>query len=89
MAPRSIIKPFDVIKDIRLGFRPCCIDASFDLLLLQTAEEGFRNRVVVTIATPTHALQAGSNFIVVGRPITQAEDPLKAVHQWVSYLHVD
>jgi orotidine-5'-phosphate decarboxylase len=31
------------------------------------------------VMTPLQALQAGSNYLVVGRPITKAEDPLQAL----------
>ena len=30
------------------------------------------------IMTPSQAKQIGSDYIVVGRPITQADDPVKA-----------
>ena len=29
--------------------------------------------------TPTDALKAGSDYLVIGRPITQASDPLAAL----------
>ena len=29
--------------------------------------------------TPLQAMQAGSNYLVIGRPITQAADPLAAL----------
>ena len=35
----------------------------------------------VRVATPSMARQIGSTHIVVGRPITKAEDPVKAYHQ--------
>jgi orotidine-5'-phosphate decarboxylase len=31
------------------------------------------------IMTPTEALTAGANYLVIGRPITQAPDPLAAL----------
>jgi orotidine-5'-phosphate decarboxylase len=34
--------------------------------------------------TPDHAIAAGANHIVVGRPITQADDPKAAAD---SFLH--
>lgn len=33
------------------------------------------------IMTPSKALAAGSDYLVVGRPVTQAEDPLRALEQ--------
>ena len=35
------------------------------------------------VATPQLARQSGSNYIVVGRPITQANDPITAMHQYL------
>lgn len=32
------------------------------------------------VMTPTLALQAGASYLVIGRPITQARDPLAALH---------
>ncbi|MGD8576404.1 MAG: orotidine 5'-phosphate decarboxylase, partial [Thiohalophilus sp.] len=31
------------------------------------------------IMTPAEAVQAGSNYLVIGRPITQASDPMQAL----------
>jgi orotidine-5'-phosphate decarboxylase len=39
------------------------------------------------VMTPNEAVSAGSDYLVIGRPITQAEDPLKAlelIHQELS-----
>ena len=32
------------------------------------------------VATAAQAIQAGSNYLVVGRPILEAEDPLTALN---------
>ncbi|MDL0432608.1 orotidine-5'-phosphate decarboxylase [Marinobacter sp. TBZ242] len=40
-----------------------------------TAEKGDQQRIM----TPTDALKAGSDYLVIGRPITQAADPLAAL----------
>lgn len=42
-----------------------------------TASQDDQTRIV----TPGDALQAGSDYLVVGRPITQAADPLDALHK--------
>ena len=36
------------------------------------------------ITTPAKAREIGSDYIVVGRPITQAEDPVTAYRRCVS-----
>ena len=38
------------------------------------------------VATPAAAIEAGASHIVVGRPITQAEDPVAAFEAIVSEL---
>ena len=38
------------------------------------------------IATPAEALKVGANFLVVGRPITQADDPAKAAEAIVEEM---
>lgn len=50
-----------------------------------TASKDDQSRVV----TPADALRQGSNYLVIGRPITQAPDPLQAVqaiHQEIAAL---
>jgi orotidine-5'-phosphate decarboxylase len=47
------------------------------------AEVGDQKRV----ATPAAALAAGASFLVVGRPITQASDPVAAAHTILSEMH--
>lgn len=40
-----------------------------------TADKGDQQRIM----TPTDALKAGSDYLVIGRPITRADDPLAAL----------
>jgi orotidine-5'-phosphate decarboxylase len=40
---------------------------------------GYKNDDQARVATAQEALKAGSDYLVVGRPILQADDPLKAV----------
>lgn len=37
------------------------------------------------VAAPQQARQSGANFIVVGRPITQAKDPIVAMDQYLAH----
>ena len=68
-------------REVRVIRQAC--GASFQLLTpgirLPDADSGDQSRV----CTPARAVLDGSNFIVVGRPITRAEDPVQAA--W-SYL---
>ena len=55
------------------------LDTSFELVT-----PGIRPQWSVTgdqkrIMTPAQAMQAGSNYLVIGRPITQAEEPMQAL----------
>jgi orotidine-5'-phosphate decarboxylase len=36
--------------------------------------------------TPRQAIDAGSDYLVVGRPITQADDPLLALQEMLASL---
>lgn len=47
-----------------------------------TAELGDQRRVM----TPSQALSAGSDYLVIGRPITQAESPLLALEQIIASI---
>ncbi len=38
------------------------------------------------VLTPSQAIQAGSHYLVIGRPITQASDPLEALQQCAESL---
>jgi len=57
------------------------LDTSFELVT-----PGIRPEWSVTgdqkrIMTPAQAMQAGSNYLVIGRPITQAEQPMQALEK--------
>ena len=57
------------------------LDTSFELVT-----PGIRPQWSVTgdqkrIMTPAQAMQAGSNYLVIGRPITQAEEPMQALEK--------
>ena len=57
------------------------LDTSFELVT-----PGIRPEWSVTgdqkrIMTPAQAVQAGSNYLVIGRPITQADDPMQALEK--------
>lgn len=64
------------------AIRDACGDA-FRLLTpgirLPDAQAGDQSRV----CTPSQAAQDGSNFLVVGRPITQASDPVAAARMYL------
>ena len=51
----SIVKRFDVIKDIGLDQVTGFANVFLDALLLQAANEGFGHRVVPAVAVPAHA----------------------------------
>jgi orotidine-5'-phosphate decarboxylase len=38
------------------------------------------------ITTPDHAIAAGADYIVVGRPITQADDPRGAAETFIHHI---
>lgn len=40
----------------------------------------------VRVATPEFAVKSGSNYLVVGRPITQAKNPKKALQTFVQHI---
>lgn len=64
------------------AIRDAC-DAAFRLLTpgirLPDADVGDQNR----ICTPAQAARDGSNFLVVGRPITRADDPVRAAQRYL------
>ncbi len=38
------------------------------------------------VITPGHAIQNGANYLVVGRPITQADDPVVAANSFIEHI---
>jgi hypothetical protein len=55
MATSSIVERLDVLGDLRDGKLAILVDPLLDAFLLQTAEEGFRNRIVPAVSTTAHA----------------------------------
>jgi hypothetical protein len=51
----SIVKTFNVVKHVGLGFMAGGIDATLDSLHLCAAEEGLGNRSVPAVPASTHA----------------------------------
>src|SRR5437660_10454699 len=51
----AIVKHLDKLKDLAPGFVPCLERAVMDQLVLQRAEEALGHRVIVTVASATHA----------------------------------
>lgn len=56
-----------------------CVDGDFSLVTPGVRPSGADPDDQVRIATPTAAIRAGANFLVVGRPVTRASDPAAAV----------
>lgn len=55
MPPLTVIKNFNVLKDITFCLCPCLILNLIDPLPFEGGKETFRHRVIVAIAWPTHA----------------------------------
>ncbi|QSP94159.1 orotidine-5'-phosphate decarboxylase [Marinobacter salinisoli] len=62
-APKLKADQGEAFKLVTPGIRPA------------SADRGDQQRVM----TPSEAIRAGSDYLVIGRPITQAEDPLAAM----------
>lgn len=61
------------------GFLRTMMGAGFLLVTPGIRPKGSEPNDQRRIMTPHDALVAGSNYLVIGRPITQAEDPFKAL----------
>ncbi len=57
------------------------VGADFKLVTPGIRPLGSSQQDQVRIATPGQAVQDGSDYLVIGRPITQATDPLQALHE--------
>jgi orotidine-5'-phosphate decarboxylase len=70
---RGAVVSGDDVKDVReaLGTDPV-------LVVPGIRPSGHASNDHAKVLTPTEALEAGATFIVVGRPITQAPDPVAA-----------
>ena len=57
------------------------LDTSFELVTPGIRPEWSATGDQKRIMTPAEAMQAGSNYLVIGRPITQAEQPMQALEK--------
>lgn len=55
MPSRLIVERFDVVRNVCSGNFSVFVDPLLDSLLLQTAKEGFCDRVVPAVSPPAHA----------------------------------
>ncbi len=55
------------------------LPASFKLVTPGIRPAGSSSGDQTRILTPAEAMQAGSSYLVIGRPITQAADPMQAL----------
>ncbi len=62
---------------LRQDLGPSFLLVTPGIRLSEEAEAGDQKRIL----TPTAALKAGSDYLVIGRPITQAKDPLKVLEK--------
>ena len=72
---QSIVKHFDVLKDLLRGFRPRAVLAMINQFSLEGAEEAFDAGVVPAIPTAGHAprdARGGELLLVCGRGILTA-----------------
>jgi hypothetical protein len=51
----GIVERLDVFCDLATGDRAILVDLLLDVLLLQTAEEGFSDGIVPTVSSTAHA----------------------------------
>ena len=57
------------------------LDSSFELITPGIRPEWSATGDQKRIMTPAQAIQSGSNYLVIGRPITQAEQPMQALEK--------
>ena len=72
----GVVASCDEAKFIREKFGPDFVIVTPGIRPLGTDSQDQQR-----IATPKAAVQSGSDYLVVGRPIVQAQDPLKAAQQ--------
>jgi orotidine-5'-phosphate decarboxylase len=65
----------DAFKLMVPGIRPAWADVRYD------------DQNSACIATPTEAIHAGADYVVVGRPITQAENPRAAAERIIEEIY--
>lgn len=71
-----------VTPGIRPGGDPFSLSSS------TRGEEGVKGDDQRRTATPSQALKAGANYLVVGRPILEAAEPERAAREMLEELHV-
>jgi hypothetical protein len=55
VSSRLIVERFDVVRNVCGSNFSVLVDSLFDALFLQTAEEGFCDRIIPAISPPAHA----------------------------------
>ncbi len=59
VAPDLVVEHFNVIEDIHPYQIPGFVDPLYDEFFFQRAEEQFGHRIILAVATPTHARSQG------------------------------
>ncbi|MEX2482697.1 MAG: orotidine-5'-phosphate decarboxylase [Gammaproteobacteria bacterium] len=68
-----------VCSPLEIAALRACVDSDFALVTPGVRPLGAGRDDQLRIATPTAAIRAGANYLVVGRPVTRAKDPAAAV----------
>jgi len=55
MESDRVVKPLDVVEEVRLRFPACLVPGEVHALDLERAQEALHHRVVVAVPLPAHA----------------------------------